>query len=77
MKLLRSSLAGFLCLLACCLCPQARAQSLADLSEIVGYRPVVGEPHPQLILPNIESQQAVSLAQFRGKKVLLIHFASW
>ena len=41
------------------------------------YRPVVGEPHPDFVLPDIRTGEAVSLAQFRGKKVLLVHFASW
>lgn len=37
----------------------------------------VGQPHPEFVLPNIETGEPVSLSQFRGKKVLLIHFASW
>lgn len=45
--------------------------------EEEGYRPIVGQVHPDVTLPNIETRQAVSLAQYRGKKVLLIHFASW
>ncbi len=42
-----------------------------------GYAPEVGEPHPEFILPKISNRQPASLAQFRGKKVLLIQFASW
>ena len=41
------------------------------------YRPTVGQPHPDFLLPRIDNRDAVSLSQFRGKKVLLIHFASW
>ncbi len=41
------------------------------------YAPRVGHRHPDLTLPNIANRQPVSLSQFRGKKVLLIHFASW
>ncbi len=41
------------------------------------YRPQVGQPHADFELPNIESGEKVSLAQFRGKKLLLLHFASW
>lgn len=41
------------------------------------YRPTVGEVHPDFVLPNIETGEATWLSQFRGKKVLLIHFASW
>lgn len=41
------------------------------------YSLKVGEVHPNFVLPNIEDGSAVALSQFRGKKVLLIHFASW
>ncbi|MCP4886916.1 MAG: hypothetical protein P1U77_13035 [Rubripirellula sp.] len=37
----------------------------------------VGQYHPDLTLPSIESGKPISLRQFRGKKTLLIHFASW
>ncbi len=46
---------------------QARAQ----------YQPKVDAPHPDFVLPRIDNREAVSLAQYRGRKVLLIHFASW
>ncbi len=42
-----------------------------------GYSPRVGTLHGDFTLPNIETGEPVSLSQFRGKKVLLIHFASW
>jgi hypothetical protein len=41
------------------------------------YSPRVGEPHPDFTLPNIADGTPVSLSQFRGRKVLLVHFASW
>jgi hypothetical protein len=41
------------------------------------YSPQIGERHPDFTLPNIEDGKPVSLSQFLGKKVLLIHFASW
>ncbi len=41
------------------------------------YPPQVGTMHPDFVLPEIDSRQPVSLSQFRGKKVLLINFASW
>jgi len=41
------------------------------------YSPKVGQVHPNFTLPRIDDRQATSLAEFRGKKVLLIHFASW
>jgi hypothetical protein len=41
------------------------------------YRPVVGEPHVDFVLPDIDSREPVALSDFRGKKTILIHFASW
>lgn len=42
-----------------------------------GYAPVVGTRHPDFALPSIADGKPVSLSDFRGKKVLLIQFASW
>ena len=42
-----------------------------------GYPPRPGERHPDFTLPNIEDGAAISLAQYRGRKLLLIQFASW
>ena len=39
--------------------------------------PRVGERHPDFTLPTIGDRTPVSLSNFRGKKVLLIQFASW
>ena len=41
------------------------------------YHPQIGRPHPDFELPNIETGEKVSLTQFRGKQLLLLHFASW
>ncbi len=41
------------------------------------YAPRVGKPHPEVLLPSIADGKPVSLLQYRGRKVLLIHFASW
>jgi len=41
------------------------------------YRPQVGREHQDFLLPRIDNREPVTLSQFRGKKVLLIHFASW
>jgi hypothetical protein len=54
-----------------CLCFLA-ARSHAD-----GYSPRIGQPHPDFTLPSIADRAPVSLSQFRGRKVLLVHFASW
>jgi len=41
------------------------------------YAPKVSQRHPDFTLPSIGDRAPVSLSDFRGKKVLLIHFASW
>ncbi len=41
------------------------------------YSPRVGQPHGDFLLPRIDNGEAVRLSQFRGKRVLLVHFASW
>jgi peroxiredoxin len=41
------------------------------------YAPKVGERHPDFTLPAIGDRAPVALSDFRGKKVLLIQFASW
>lgn len=41
------------------------------------YLPRVGEVHPDIILPGLVDREPVSLSQFRGRKVLLVHMASW
>ncbi len=50
---------------------------LAASSHAAGYSPQVGQLHPDFTLPGIADKEPVSLSQFRGRKVLLIHFASW
>ena len=41
------------------------------------YAPRVGQQHPEMTLPRIDGGGALSLSDYRGRKVLLIHFASW
>jgi hypothetical protein len=45
--------------------------------EAAPYRPKVGERHPDFTLPAIGDRKPTALSDFRGKKVLLIQFASW
>jgi hypothetical protein len=47
----------------------------AAAAQNTPYR--VDEPLTELRLPTIDGQQTVDLAQFRGKRLLLIEFASW
>ncbi len=42
-----------------------------------GYPPKPGRVHPPIILPTVEGDKVVALSSLRGKKVLVIHFASW
>jgi hypothetical protein len=49
----------------------------ATPSDADGYSPRVGQVHPDFTLPGIADREPVSLSQFRGRKVLLVHFASW
>ena len=46
-------------------------------SNANGYSPRVGQVHPDFTLPGIADHEPVSLSQFRGRKILLVHFASW
>jgi hypothetical protein len=53
----------------------ASAQSrIAELSP-TGFQ--VGQAFPTLSLPSVEDGRPLSLADFRGKKVILHIFASW
>jgi hypothetical protein len=42
-----------------------------------GYAPEVGKPHPDFTLPDLRTGKPVALSDYRGHKVLLIHFAAW
>ena len=37
----------------------------------------IGKPFPEFVLPSAKDERPMSIAQFRGKKVLLHVFASW
>lgn len=37
----------------------------------------VGQPFPDLVFPTVDGEQTVRLSDHRGKRVLLIEFASW
>ena len=40
-------------------------------------RAKVGEVHPDVRLPTIDSGEGLRLSDLRGEKVLLLEFASW
>jgi hypothetical protein len=46
-------------------------------SQAAPYAPAVGQRHPDFTLPDIVTGKPTALSDFRGKKVLLIQFASW
>ena len=37
----------------------------------------VGEPYPDIRLPTVDGKETLSVSSFRGKKLLLVEFASW
>ena len=41
------------------------------------YPPEPGTAHPQIVLYTLEGDRTMALSKLQGKKVLLIHFASW
>ena len=41
------------------------------------YPVPVGAVHPDFRLPNVMDGKPVSLKDFQGRKVILVHFASW
>jgi peroxiredoxin len=51
--------------------------ALAGPAAADTYSPRVGERHVNFTLPAIDDGRPISLEQLRGKKVLLIQFASW
>lgn len=51
--------------------------AVSSITHAGTYAPRVGKPHPDFLLPEIATGRPMSLSQFRGKKVLLVHFASW
>lgn len=53
------------------------ANAASVQSEESWYAPKVGQPHPDFLLPTIDTREAMSLSQHRGQRVLLIQFASW
>lgn len=45
--------------------------------EAATFRPVVGEPFPDLELPSLDDGAPLSVSAFRGQKIILHVFASW
>ncbi len=67
-------LAAFLiCVLGCTTVPESE-QAGAFLSG-AGFE--VGQEFPDIVFPALDGERPLSLADFRGQKVLLHIFASW
>ncbi len=49
--------------------------SVASAQE--NFAPKDGEVFPEMSFPTLDGEGFASLADFRGKKVLLMQFASW
>ena len=74
------AIVGFLILASDCpgQTEQSNSSPVQDATQIfVEYKPVKGQPHPDFVLPSIEAGKFIQLSNYRGKKVLLLHFASW
>lgn len=68
---------AFRVVMLCCLVGNGLIAAVRAQEPDDGYRPLVGQRHQEFKLPNIVTREKVHLSDFRGRKVLLIHFASW
>ncbi len=51
---------------------------IANFATAAGAPPIeVGEPFPDLVLPALDDGRPLSIADFRGDKIVLLVFASW
>lgn len=51
--------------------------SILFAASAQAFEPQVGAPLPDFRLPRIDNGAPVSLSDYRGRKVLLMMFASW
>ena len=68
-RVVRFSICGVLVLVSL-----SASESRGDAPLVVGTR--AGQLHPDFLLPKLDGKFG-RLSDYRGKKVLLIHFASW
>jgi hypothetical protein len=54
---------------------EAPSENLAPIDPVVWTTP--GARIPDIELPRVDGQGLVRLKDYEGKKLLLIHFASW
>jgi hypothetical protein len=53
------------------------AASSANAAEMPVVGREVGQVFPRVVLPSLDGKRTLALSEFRGKKVILIEFASW
>lgn len=54
---------------------RGRKSPAQDRFANLGFK--VGTAFPDITLPDLDRGQASSLAKYRGKKLIVLHFASW
>ncbi len=60
--------------LLACLLALAPGRACAEDRPAIGLEP--GQMYPDFLLPTLDGELH-SLSEYRGKKILLFHFASW
>lgn len=55
----------------------AAAAALMTARAELPAGPKPGDPYPTYLLPSLTGGHPLSIAHFRGQKVLLLQFASW
>lgn len=68
----RIAISATLCLLASLSCSQPVSTGTNTPLKLE-----VGQPFPDIVLPNLADGRPGSIGQFRGRKLLLHIFASW
>ncbi len=67
-------MAGCAVIVLLCLCTAGPALVHADDLPVVGID--AGEMYPDFLLPTLDGELH-RFSEYRGKKILLFHFASW
>jgi hypothetical protein len=53
----------------------ASGGTVAAAVPVIGKE--VGQVYPQVVLPSLDGKRPLALSDFRGKRVILIEYASW
>jgi hypothetical protein len=49
----------------------------ASAAELPTIGREIGQIHPEIVLPSLDGKRTLALSDFRGKKMILIEYASW